>query len=146
MKRLVATFVAVLTLALAQEGCATYHDELARGETAFEANEHEKALAIFRALEPDLAHLDHAERARYDYLRGMTDYRIGYKTDARHWLLLAMNEEKEKPGTLPNDWKHRLEQTVNELDAAVFDDVASARAGEDKTASEAATTKSGDVP
>lgn len=142
MKRLVATFVAVFTLA----GCATYHDELARGETAFEANEHEKALAIFRTLEPDLAHLDHPERARYDYLRGMTDYRIGYKTDARHWLLLAMTEEKERPGTLPDDWKHRLEQTVNELDAAVFDDVASAPSSEEKTASEAVPTNNGDVP
>ena len=37
--------------------CATYHDDLARGERAFDASEDERALAIFRVLEPDKSRL-----------------------------------------------------------------------------------------
>ena len=42
---------AVLILALG--GCSTYRDELARGQHAFEQNQHERALAVLRGLEND---------------------------------------------------------------------------------------------
>lgn len=103
-------------------GCATYHDDLVRGERAFEDNQHEQALAIFRGLERDTSHLDPPERARYYYLRGMTDYRIGYKADARHWLMLAQAAETAMPGTLPDDWKQRMGDAVKELDGQTYDD------------------------
>lgn len=110
----------VLTILFAS-GCATYHDDLVRGERAFEDNQHEQALAIFRSLELETSHLDAPERARYYYLRGMTDYRVGYKADARHWLMLAQASEKATPGTLPDDWKQRMGDAMNELDGQVFD-------------------------
>ena len=79
---------------LGVSACATYQDDLARGQSAFEASEHERALAIFRAARAGhRAPLD-AERAHYAYLRGMTDYRIGYKADARHWLAVAKALER----------------------------------------------------
>ncbi|MGH7284510.1 MAG: hypothetical protein ACRELY_23545 [Polyangiaceae bacterium] len=102
-------------------GCATYHDDLVRGEKAFEDNQHEQALAIFRVLEQDTSHLDPPERARYYYLRGMTDYRVGYKADARHWLMLAQASEKAMPGTLPDDWKQHMSDAMGELDSQVYD-------------------------
>ena len=75
---------------LASTGCATYHDALVRGERAYEASEDERALAIFRSLEIDTNRLSDIERAHYAYLRGMTDYRIGYKAEARHWLSIPV--------------------------------------------------------
>jgi hypothetical protein len=110
----------VLLSVVGLAGCATYHDELTRGETAYEKNDHERALAIFRALEPDQSHFDVTEEARYAYLRGMTDYRIGYRADARHWLAVAKAIEDKTPEALPTDWKNRLGTTLTELNDDVF--------------------------
>jgi hypothetical protein len=101
-------------------GCATYHDDLARGERAYEASEHERALAIFRVLEPDIDRLTPAERAHYAYLRGMTDFRIGYKAEARHWLSLAAALEQRTPGSLPADWTPRLNESLKQLNEEVY--------------------------
>jgi hypothetical protein len=100
--------------------CATYHDDLQRGQSAFDHNAHEQALAIFRALENDTPHLSPAERAQYAYLRGMTDYRIGYKPDARHWLLIAKALEDKTPGQLPPEWTPRMDEALAELNEQVF--------------------------
>jgi hypothetical protein len=109
-------------LLAAAAGCSTYRDDLSRGQTAFEQSSHERALALFRVLEPDLSHLTTPERAHYAYLRGMTDYRIGYRSDARHWLLLAQSMELETPGVLPADWRTRLGESLTELNDAVYQD------------------------
>lgn len=100
--------------------CATYSDELSRGQTAFEQNQHERALAVFRGLEHDQSHLSAEEQARYAYLRGMTDYRIGYKADARHWLIVAKAIDGQTPNSLPSDWKGRMNDTIKELNEEVF--------------------------
>jgi hypothetical protein len=119
-----ATLALAVTLGLSifASGCATYHDDLVRAEHAFETNQHEQALAIFRTLELDTGHFDTSEKARYFYLRGMTDFRIGYKADARHYLVLANAVETQSPGTLPDDWKARLTEAVATLDGQVYDD------------------------
>lgn len=101
-------------------GCATYTDELGRGQAAFEKSEYERALATFRALEPDLRHLSTPDQARYAYLRGMTDYRIGYRSDARHWLALAKAIEDANPKSLPGDWKSRTNDALTEMNDEVF--------------------------
>jgi hypothetical protein len=114
-----AVLLASLLLSLGI-GCATYQDDLARGERAFEASEHERALAIFRALEPDTGRLTLAERAHYAYLRGMTDFRIGYKAEARHWLSLATALEQHTPGSLPPEWSQRMGESLKELNEEVY--------------------------
>ena len=100
--------------------CATYSDELSRGQTAFEQNQHKRALAIFRGLEADGPHLTAAEQAQYAYLRGMTDYRIGYKGDARHWLIVAKALESQTPNSLSTEWKARMNEVVAELNEEVY--------------------------
>jgi hypothetical protein len=120
-RRLAALAFSLLVMPFAT-GCATYHDDLVRAEHAFETNQHEQALAIFRTLELDTGHFDTSEKARYFYLRGMTDFRIGYKADARHWLLLANAVETQTPGTLPDDWKQRMNEAVATLNTQVYDD------------------------
>jgi hypothetical protein len=105
---------------LSVAACATYQDELASGQRAFEASEHDRALAIFRALEADTTQLSVPDRARYAYLRGMTDFRIGYQPEARHWLSMAAVIEQQAPGSLPADWNKRLVDSLKELNEAVY--------------------------
>jgi hypothetical protein len=117
MRRFLPLF---LGASLALASCATYTDELGRGQAAFEKSEYERALATFRALEPDLRHLSTPDQARYAYLRGMTDYRIGYRADARHWLALAKAIEDANPKSLPGDWKSRTNDALTEMNEEVF--------------------------
>jgi hypothetical protein len=107
-------------LAAASSGCATYHDDLARGERAYEASEDDRALAIFRSLEGDTTRLTEAERAHYAYLRGMTDFRIGYKAESRHWLSLAAALEQQTPGSLPAEWAKRMTESLKELNEEIY--------------------------
>jgi len=110
-------FVALLLPLLA---CTTYRDQLSRGQRAFELNEHDRTLAILRDLEPDVRHLTVPEQAEYAYLRGMTDYRVGYKPDARHWLSIAKAYEDNSPGVLPADWKLRTNEALDEMNGVVY--------------------------
>jgi hypothetical protein len=100
--------------------CTTYAEDLNRGERHFQANEYERALALFRVIEPDMDSLSPVDRTRYAYLRGMTDYRMSYRADARHWLGLARAMEKQTPGGIEESWKDRLNQALTDLDGDVF--------------------------
>lgn len=113
----VALFVVLLTSLV---GCTTYRDQLSRGQRSFELSEHDRTLAILRDLEPDRRHLTFPEQAEYAYLRGMTDYRVGYKADARYWLSLAKAYEDNSPGVLPADWKLRVNEALDELNGVVY--------------------------
>lgn len=113
--RLVAAALVSIVLA----SCVTYRSQLVSAQTALDANQHERALALLRDLEPDMTRLAQGEQAQYAYLRGMTDYRMGYKRDARHWLAIARAFDEQRPGTLPADWKQRTTDTLAELDGVV---------------------------
>ncbi len=115
------TLFCVLALA-SLSACTTYRDALGRSQIAFQKNEYEQSLGLLRALEPDVGHLTAAEQAQYAYLRGMTDFRIGHRSDARHWLALARAHDDASPGTLPVDWKSRMNEALGELDAVVHAD------------------------
>jgi hypothetical protein len=112
--------LALLVFAFGASACATYHDELQRGQQDYERNEHEHALAVFRALETDQSHFDVTDEAHYAYLRGMTDYRIGYRADARHWLVIAQAIEDANKESLPTEWKARMKTTLAELNSEVY--------------------------
>jgi len=113
-------FVAGLLISLGVAGCTTYRDTLLRGQHALKEGDDDRALAIFRALEQDTARMPIADRAQYAYLRGITDYRVGYQADARHWLALGAAMETENPGCLPQDWARRLSESLNELSSKVY--------------------------
>jgi lipoprotein NlpI len=116
--RFVLAFSSLIALA-SLSSCATYRDELFRAQQAYENNQHERTLALLRDLEPDVTRLTPGEQAQYAYLRGMTDYRIGYKNDARHWLAIARAFDEQTPGIIPTDWKQRTTETLAELDGVV---------------------------
>ncbi|GAC1353044.1 MAG: hypothetical protein NVS3B20_21650 [Polyangiales bacterium] len=112
---LLPLFVLVTT-----ESCATYEQELQRAEEHFTRDEHEKSLATLRLLESDWSALDTRNRARYCYLRGLTDYRIGFKADARHWLAIAAQIDTDTPGSLVPSEKNLVNEKLAELNAVVW--------------------------
>jgi hypothetical protein len=112
------TLVALLALVLG--GCFGPREILARGQAYYEDNEYERALAVWRELERHEPVLGTAERARYAYLRGMTDYRLGFRDDARHWLAMAKVTEQRHPGSLAPAWLTRLDGALGDLDRETF--------------------------
>jgi hypothetical protein len=100
--------------------CTTYRDEVARSQSSFDRNEGERTLGLLRALEPDVGRLGTTEQAQYAYLRGMTDYRIGYRADARYWLSIAKAYDDRSTGVLPADWKKRMTDALEEMNGVVY--------------------------
>jgi hypothetical protein len=107
-------------LVLAAVGCTTYREDLNRGQRLYEENQYEHALAIWRLLEADTDSLSDNDQARYAYLRGMTDYRLGFRPYARHWLGIARSLEKEHPGGLNQEWRDRLDKSLADLNNDVY--------------------------
>jgi hypothetical protein len=115
--------VSLLAAAVFAGGCNTYRDELVRAQHVYELqNQHDRTLGLLRNLEGDLNRLSTPEQAEYAYLRGMTDYRMGYRSDARHWLSIAKAHDDASPGLLPTDYKARLTEALDELNGVVYDD------------------------
>lgn len=110
----------LLGVSCALGACATYREDLNRGQRLYEENQYERALAIWRNLEPDTDSLSFNDQARYSYLRGMTDYRLGIRPDSRHWLALARATEQEHPGGLSPEWQERLNKSLDELNHDVY--------------------------
>jgi hypothetical protein len=146
--RRVVTLVSILALAACAFGCATYRQDLDRARKHYDDNQYEKALALFRVLEPDIDSLSDPEQAQYAYLRGMTDYRLAsqqvaanvsgggvvdprraFRDNARHWLAVAAATEKNTPGGLTADEKKRLDDALTDLNKDVY---GGAEATEDK--------------
>jgi hypothetical protein len=113
-------FRAAFALVLACAGCATYREDLYRGQRLYEENQYERALAVWRVLETDTDSLSFNEQSRYAYLRGMTDYRLGFRADSRHWLAIAKAIDQEHDGGLSPEWKQRLDESLDDLNKDVY--------------------------
>jgi hypothetical protein len=107
------------SLPLVIVACVTYGEALNRGQRHFQANEYEQALAIWRSLERDLDSLAPGDRARYAYFRGMTDYRMSLRDDARHWLAMARAYDQAVPGGMEDAWRERMRDALKDLDGDV---------------------------
>jgi len=110
----------VALVALALVACTTYREDLNRGQRLYEENQYEHALAIWRLLETDMDSLSLNDQARYAYLRGMTDYRLGFRPYARHWLGIAHSIDKQHPGGLNQEWRDRLDKSLADLNNDVY--------------------------
>jgi hypothetical protein len=104
---------------LALSSCVTYSESLNRGQRHFQANEYEQALAIWRVLESDIDSLSPGDRARYAYFRGMTDYRMSLRDDARHWLAMARAYDQAAPGGIEDAWRERMKEALKDLESDV---------------------------
>ncbi|HKO93023.1 MAG TPA: hypothetical protein VJU61_17830, partial [Polyangiaceae bacterium] len=124
--------------------CGGQPAALQRGQAYYEENQYERALAVWRTLERSEASLSRSDFARYAYLRGMTDYRLGLRPDARHWLALAKVTDQQHPRALDPEWASRLDAALADLDREIF---GIERGGTDSVQSiEAPTTGSAPLP
>ena len=101
-------------------GCNNYSHQLERGQSYYEQNEYEKALALWRTLDSSRDSLSDEELVRYCYLRGMTDYRLNFRPDARYWLGLAKAAERDLALGLNDDEKARMEDALQDLYQEVY--------------------------
>jgi len=106
---------AALVLSCSGEGAP-----LLRGQRYYDDNQYERALSIWRDLERHESGLAPPDFARYAYLRGMTDFRLGFHAEARHWLALAKVTEQANPGGLDRAWLPRLDGALADLDRETF--------------------------
>ena len=112
--------VLLVVSALSAVACVTYREDLNRGQRMYEENQYEHALALWRGLEDDTDSLSLNDQARYAYLRGMTDYRLGFRADSRHWLAIAKATEQAHSGGLSVEWKERMDQSLTDLNQDVY--------------------------
>ena len=71
-------------------------------------------------MERDVDALSRPNQARYAFLRGMTDYRLGYRADARHWLAVADAIHEQEAGGLDADAQATTKRTLDELNREVY--------------------------
>ncbi len=96
-------------------GCSTYRADLDRAMAHYHARSYDRALALLEVLEPDIDSLSEAERAQYDFYRGMSHFLLEQRLHARHWLGLAAAREKGQEGSLNPDEKKKVGDTLEDL-------------------------------
>jgi hypothetical protein len=96
-------------------GCTSLGDDVRRAELAFSEARYEDVEEWLGDLESDLGKMSTPLRARYYYLAGMSAYRIGQRSEARHALALCREELATSTEQLPPAWMHNLETALAEL-------------------------------
>jgi hypothetical protein len=109
-----------LWVALVLVACTTYRDNLSRGERLYQENKFQDSLALCRLMERDVDALSRTEQVRYAYLRGMTDYQLGFRSDARHWLAVAWAIHEQEVGGLDASQQVTTKTTLDELNREVY--------------------------
>lgn len=107
--------------------CSNYKDLLQRAQGYYEDNDYERALTVFRHLDAERMALSSEQRVRYFYLRGMTDYRLGYDAHARYWLGLCQAQSGEPGAGLREAETARLAATLAALNRDVYQQTQHAR-------------------
>lgn len=101
--------------ALALGGCAATATEMRRAEEAYEQARFDAARTWLVDLEDRAPSMDEAMRARYFYLRGMAEYRVGHRLDALHYLAVARELTSERATALREEQQQLLDRTLTEL-------------------------------
>lgn len=109
-------------------GCGGTAQDLARAERHYRRAEFPRALALLRVVGDELDELPEDQRARYHYLRGMSDYRIAasfpdgdlraaFRDNARTHLVDARSALRITKDALGPDEQAVLYRTLLELSA-----------------------------
>lgn len=97
-------------------GCASWTNEIRQAERAYDEARPDAALAWLDVVgDDDLGRMEVQDRARYLYIRGMTEFRLGRRDDALYHLALA----REVAGTdgvgLRQEQRDLMARTLSEL-------------------------------
>lgn len=104
-----SSFVVVL-------GCAATASEMRRAEDAYDQARFDHARTWLIDLEDDAPAMSVPMRARYFYLRGMSEYRLGHRLDALHYLEVAKEIVGDDQRLLEQEQRELLERTLAELE------------------------------
>lgn len=107
--------MAIVAAAFLAAGCAAVRADMTRAEASYEQARYEDALVWLTDLEDDAPSMDLEMRARYYYLRGMTEYRLGHRSPALHYLALAREVAGDQGAGLRPEWRQIMERTLAEL-------------------------------
>ncbi len=107
--------VVLVALALGA-GCASWTNEIRQAELAYDAARPEAALAWLELVGDDnVGRMEPHDRARYLYLRGMTEYRLGRLDDALYHLALAREVAGSDAVGLRREQRELMDRTLSDL-------------------------------
>jgi hypothetical protein len=87
-----------------------------RAEDAYDQARYETARIWLVDLERRAPGMSRPMRARYFYLRGMTEYRLGHRLDALHYLAVARELAGDDSAVLRDEQRDLLARTLAELE------------------------------
>lgn len=102
-------------LLLLVAGCAALDSEMASARTAYAQARYEQANVWLDDLEDDQGDMDPAMRADFLYLRGMTAFRLGRRTEALHALAVAREVDQQAHGLLDESERQTMDNALAEL-------------------------------
>lgn len=105
-----------LLVSIAITACAATASEMRRAEDAYDAARFDAARTWLVDLEDDAPGMSPAMRARYFYLRGMSEYRLGHRLDALHYLAVAREVLGDDQRILREEQRELLARTLEELE------------------------------
>jgi hypothetical protein len=108
---------AAVLLLIVCAACTTARDDLRRAERAFAEARYEDVEAWIVELAPELPAMEPRQRAHYYYLAGMSAFRIGKRSRARHALALCREEVELEKVQLPETWSRNLHAALEQLAA-----------------------------
>ena len=113
-------WVCVLQLMVLVGGCSTIASDLDAATTVYRDADYELVERWMDALAVDRAAMSAGERLRYQYLSGMTAYRLGRAREALHHLLLAAALAQRAPDVLDSTDRVLMERTLDELQQSSY--------------------------
>lgn len=97
-------------------GCTTWTQEIRQAELAYDEARPDAALAWLDVVSDDnLGRMDVTDRARYLYIRGMTEFRLGRRDDALYHLALAREVSGGDGVGLRREQRELMNRTLTEL-------------------------------
>ncbi len=96
-------------------GCGAAAATLRRAEQSYDQARYETTLSWLVDLEPDAPSLDHDQRVRFFYVRGMAEYRLGHRSEALYYLAVAREVAGDDGTGLRREQQELLARTLTEL-------------------------------
>jgi len=107
---------ALVLSALVLTGCTTWSQEIRQAEVAYDEARPDAALAWLDVVGDDnLGRMELSDRARYLYVRGMTEFRLGRRDDALYHLALAREVSGGDGVGLRREQRELMNRTLGEL-------------------------------
>lgn len=106
-----------IALAVIATACAATASEMRRAEEAYDQARFDHARTWLVDLEDRAPSMGEDMRARYFYLRGMTEYRLGHRLEALHYLEVTRELTAERAArALRDEQRELLARTLSELE------------------------------